>query len=69
MKMAGISDGAKRRLFKMAIKANDALENASDDDEYTKLKKRSDEWNEILMLLGLSNDLRQFYEERNGRQE
>lgn len=69
MKISVISDGAKKRLFKMAIKANDAIENASDDAEYGKLKKRSDEWNEIVMALGLTNELRQYYAERNGGHE
>lgn len=64
-----ISEGAKKRLFKMAVKASEAIENASDDAEYGKLKKRSDEWNEIVMMLGLSNELRQYYAERNGGQE
>ena len=69
MTYAVISDGAKNRLFKMAVKASEAIENASDDMEYKKLQKRSDEWNEIVMVLGLSNELRQYYAERNGGQE
>ena len=69
MTYAVISDGAKKRLFKMAVKASEAIENASDDMEYKKLQKRSDEWNEIVMVLGLSNELRQYYAERNGGQE
>lgn len=68
-KFTALSEGAKKRLFKLAIRANDALENATDDVEYKKLKKRSDEWNEIIMALGLTNDLRQYYAERNGEQE
>ncbi len=69
MTYAVISDGAKKRLFKMAIKTSEAIENASDDMEYKRLKKRSDEWNEIVMALGLTNELRQYYAERNGGQE
>lgn len=61
-----LSDGAKERLFKMAIKANDRLENCDSDDEYKAVKKRSDEWNEIVMALGLSNDLRNYYNEKRG---
>lgn len=61
-----ISDGAKKRLFKMAIKANDALENVSDEEEYKKAKKRYDEWIEIVNILGLTFELRDYYNEKKG---
>lgn len=63
-----LSDGAKERLFKMAIKANDRLENCDSDEEYKAAKKRSDEWNEIVMALGLSNDLKRYYAEKRGEE-
>lgn len=63
-----ISDGAKLRLFNMAMKANDRLQNCDSDDEYRKAKTRSDEWNEIVMALGLSNELRQYYAEKRGEE-
>ena len=66
MKTTYISEGAMKRLFRMAIRANDAIENASDDEDYKSLKKRSDEWNEIVMALGLSNELRRYYAEQRG---
>lgn len=61
-----ISEGAKLRLFKMAIKANDRLENCDSDEEYLKAKQRSEQWNEIVMALGLSNELKQYYAEQRG---
>jgi hypothetical protein len=64
-----ISDGAKKRLFNMAIKANDRLENCDSDDEYKAAKKRSSEWNEIVMALGLTQELRQYYEEKRGNEQ
>ena len=67
MKQPGIiSDGAKLRLFNMAIKANDRLENCDSDDEYKKAKERSDQWNEIVMALGLSAELRKYDALRRG---
>ena len=69
MKSQVISEGAKMRLFNMAIKANDRLENASDGKEYEAMKKRSGEWNEIVMALGLSSELRQYYKEHRGSQD
>ena len=69
MKSQVISEGAMIRLFNMAIKANEKLENATDEKEYGKMKKRSDEWNEIVMALGLKNELRQYYAEKHGEQE
>lgn len=69
MKFTALSDGAKKRLFKIAIKANDALENVSDEEEYKKMKKRSDEWNEIVNMLGLTFELRDYYKEKRGGQE
>ena len=63
-----ISDGAKLRLFNMAMKANDKLETCDSDDEYKKAKARSDEWNEIVMALGLSQELRQYYAEKHGEE-
>jgi len=63
-----ISDGAKERLFKMAIKANDSLENCDSDLEYKLAKKRSDEWNEIILTLGLSEDLKRYYAEKRGEE-
>ena len=64
-----ISDGAKLRLFNMAIKANDRLENCDSDDEYKRAKKRSEEWNEIVMALGLSQELREYYAEKRGNEQ
>lgn len=66
--LAVISDGAKIRLFNMAMKANDRLENCDSDNEYKKAKKRSDEWNEIVMALGLSLELKQYYAEKRGEE-
>lgn len=61
-----LSDGAKARLFNMAIKANARLQDADSDDEYKAAKKRSDEWNEIVMALGLSAELRKYDALRRG---
>lgn len=69
MASAIISDGAKKRLFNMAIKANARLENCDTDEDYKAAKIRSDQWNEIIMVLGLTNELRQYYAEKNGGQE
>ena len=67
MKQPGvISEGAKLRLFRMAIKANDRLENCDSDDEYRKAKERSEQWNEIVMALGLSRELKEYYAEKRG---
>ena len=65
---AVISDGAKERLFKRAIRCNDKLENCDSDEEYKAAKKRSDEWNEIVMALGLSDELRRYYAEKRGEE-
>ncbi|MBQ6503151.1 MAG: hypothetical protein IJI57_04460 [Flexilinea sp.] len=64
--IAVISEEAKARLFRMAIKANDRLENCDTEEEYKKAKARSEQWNEIVMALGLSNELREYYQERRG---
>ena len=61
-----LSDGAKARLFNMAIKANDRLQNVDSDEEYKAAKKRSEEWNEIVMALGLSAELRKYDAQRRG---
>ena len=67
MKQPGvISEGAKLRLFKMAMKANDRLESCDSDEEYAKAKTRSDQWNEIVMALGLSNELKKYYAQQRG---
>lgn len=66
MRTAIITDGAKKRLFNMAYKANLALKNCSGDEEYKTLKKRSDEWNEIVMTLGLTKELQKYYSEIRG---
>lgn len=63
-----LSDGAKERLFKMSIKANDQLENCDSDEEYKAAKKKSDEWNEIIVALGLSEDLKRYYAEKRGEE-
>ena len=63
-----LSDGAKMRLFKMAIKANDRLQDADSEEEYKAAKKRSDEWNEIVMALGLSAELRKYDAHRRGEE-
>ena len=63
-----ISEGAKLRLFKIAMKANDRLENCDSDSEYRATKKRSDEWNEIVMALGLSRELKEYYEQERGNE-
>ena len=69
MKQPGvISDEAKRRLFNMATKANDRLETCDSDDEYQKAKARSEQWNEIVMALGLSQELRKYYAEKRGEE-
>ena len=60
MKSVLLSDGAKERLFKMAIKANAKLQDATNEKEYQAAKKRSDEWNEIIIALGLTNELRKY---------
>ena len=67
--IAVISDGAKLRLFKMAVKANDRLENCDTDEEYKAAKARSEQWNEIVMALGLSSELKQFYAEKRGQEQ
>lgn len=66
VRSAIITDGAKKRLFNMAYKAHVALENCSGDEEYKALKKRSDEWNEIVMTLGLTKELQEYYSEIRG---
>ena len=66
---AVISEEAKARLFKMAIKANDRLENCDTEEEYKRTKARSEQWNEIVMALGLSNELKQYYYDLRGGDE
>ena len=61
-----LSDGAKARLFNMAVRANDRLQDCDSDAEYKSAKKRSDEWNEIVMALGLSAELRKYDAHRRG---
>ena len=63
-----LSEGAKMRLFRMAIKANDRLETCDSDDEYRKAKERSEQWNEIVMALGLSRELKEYYTEKRGNE-
>ena len=63
-----ISDGAKKRLFKMAIKANKRLEECTgeSEDDYKVAKARSNQWNEIVTVLGLANELRQYCTDMKG---
>lgn len=61
-----ISEGAEKRLFKMIVKANDRLEDCDSDDEYKWAKTRAEQWNEIVMALGLSDELRRYYAEKRG---
>ena len=57
-----LSDGAKRRLFNMAVKANQRFEECvgESDEDYAAAKQRSDQWNEIVIALGLTKELRQY---------
>ena len=59
-----ISDGAKKRLFNMAIKANKRLEEClgESDGDYNAARSRSAQWNEIVRVLGLEQELRQYVE-------
>ena len=65
---AFLSDGAKERLFRLVIKANDKLETCNTDEEYKAAKKRCAEWSEIVMTLGLSDDLKRYYAEKRGEE-
>ena len=61
-----ISEGAEKRLFRMAINANEMLGCCESDEEYRRAKERVSQWNEIVMALGLSDELRRYYAEKRG---
>ena len=67
---SALSDGAKKRLFNIAFKANKRVEECvgESDEDYKASKQRSDQWNEIVAVLGLENELRQYVSEQMGEQ-
>ena len=66
-----ISEGAMKRLFNMAFHAHEWLDDnqfSLSDKEYQSDKKRTDQWDEIIMALGLTNEFRQYYAEKRGQE-